>query len=461
MIMETISVNPVKVEVERLQAKTGRSKSLFEASRRRTPWGVHSNYRFIDPYPIYFDRGEGSRLWDADGNEYIDFNMAFGALVTGHAHPKLTEAISDQIRKGTVYGFESADCDELAKIITERFHVDMVRFSSTGAEGTMHAIRIARAYRNRRKILKFEGCYHGSHDALLVSVHPPKEKQGEPRRPNRVSSSAGIPEDTIKNTVVAPFNDLEATQRIARKYRNDLAAIILEPIAMVMGFVPSTHDFIRGLRQIADETGAVLIFDEVKTSGKFYHGVSDYYHIEPDMKVMSKAIAGGYPLSVIGGKREIMEKIVPGLVAHAGTFNSNPLCVRAAIVTLKEILTEDAFSRLHKLGTMLAKGYEDIVENRNLTARVQWAGLSGTIMFTDREVVDYRTCQLIHIGKWYAYYVGMLNRGIIPFGTAPDEQWTISVAHTEDDIKRHLDAFDQVAEIVRRATEELPSIEAL
>ena len=461
MIMESMLVNPVKVEVERLQAKTKMSKILFEASRRRTPWGVHSNYRFIDPYPIYFDRGEGSRLWDADGNEYIDFNMAFGALVTGHAHPKLTEAISDQIRKGTVYGFESPDCDELAKIITERFNVDMVRFSSTGAEGTMHAIRIARAYRNRTKVLKFEGCYHGSHDGLLVSVHPPKEKQGDSRRPNSVSCTAGIPWDTTKNTVIAPFNDLEATRAIAEKYRDDLAAIILEPIAMVMGFVPGTSDFIRGLREIADETGAVLIFDEVKTSGKFYHGVSDYYHIEPDVKVLAKAIAGGYPLSVIGGKREIMEKIGPGLVAHAGTFNSNPLSVRAAIVTLKEILTEDAFKRLEKLGEMLAEGYERIIKSKDLVAKVQWAGISGNIMFTDKAVTDYRTLQMASIGKWYAYYVAMLNRGIIPFGTAPDEQWTISVAHTEDDIRRHLDAFDQVAEIARGATEELPSIEAL
>jgi len=459
--MQTLAVTPLEAELERLRGKTRKSAELFAESRIRTPWGVHSNYRFIDPYPLYFSEGRGSRLWDADGNEFIDFNMAFGALLTGHAHPVLTSAICDQLKKGTVYGYETPDCDELAKIITERYHVDMVRFSSTGAEGTMHAIRIARAYTGRKKVLKFEGCYHGSHDALLVSVHPPEAKQGPPTRPNSVAASKGIPEATIENTVVAPFNDLEATRTIAETHHDDLAAIIIEPIAMVMGFVPGTQEFIRGLREIADRTGAVLIFDEVKTSGKFYHGVTEYYHIEPDMKVMAKAIAGGYPFSAIGGKREIMEKIVPGEVAHAGTFDSNPLCVRAAIVTLRDILTEDAFKRLNILGAHLALGYEHIVKKKNLTAQVPWAGLSGTISFTDRPVTDYRTCQTIDIGKWFTYYVGMLNRGIIPFGTAPDEQWTISVQHSEKDIQQHLQAFDEVADLVKISSLKLPVVEAL
>ncbi len=452
---------PVAEETEKLRAKTPKSAKLYEEGRKLAPSGVHSNYRLIDPYPLYFIKGQGSRLWDADGNEYIDFNMAFGALVAGHAHPKLTAAISDQIRNGTIYGYESSECNELAKIITDRFHVDMLRFSSTGAEATMHAIRIARAYRGRRKVLKFEGCYHGSHDALLVSVKPSKEKEGDPKRPNRVPASTGIPEGTIENTLVAPFNDLEATRRISETHRDDLAAIILEPIAMNMGFVPAKADFIRGLREIADETGAVLIFDEVKTCGKFFHGISDYYHVEPDMKTMGKAVAGGYPLSVTGGRREIMEKIVPGTLSHAGTFNSNPLCVRASLVTLKEILTEDAFNRLNTLGSILAKGYQDIVKDRRLTAQVQWAGLSGTIMFTDREVTDWRGFQSIDVGKWFAYWLAMLNQGIIPCGTGPDEQWTISVAHTEQEVQKHLEAFDQAAKSVQATLENLPIVEAI
>ncbi len=452
---------PVKQETEKLQARTPKSAELFEQGRELAPSGVHSNYRLIDPYPLYFSKGEDGKLWDADGNEYLDFNMAFGALVVGHAHPKLTEAISDQIRKGTIYGYESTECNELAKIFTERFHVDLVRFSSTGAEATMHALRIARAYRGRRKVLKFEGCYHGSYDALLVSVKPSKEKEGDPKKPNRVPASIGIPEAAIENTLVAPFNDLEATRRIAETHRDDLAAIILEPIAMNMGFVPGKPDFIRGLRKIADVTGAVLIFDEVKTCGKFFHGISDYYHVEPDMKTMGKAVAGGYPLSVIGGRREIMERIVPGVLSHAGTFNSNPLCVRAAIVTLKEILTEDAFRRLDRLGSILAKGYEDLVKDRRIMAQVQWAGLSGTIMFTDREVLDWRSFQSIDVGKWFAYWLAMLNRGIIPCGTGPDEQWTISVAHTEEDVQKHLQAFGQAAKVVQATSESLPIVEAV
>jgi len=453
--------DPIGQESSELQAKTKESKRLFEESRKRAPSGVHSNYRLIDPYPLYFSKGKGSRLWDVDGNEYIDYNMAFGALVTGHAHPILVSAMVEQVRNGTIFGYENSGCDELAKILTERFHVDMVRFSSTGAEATMHAVRIARAYRNRAKVMKFEGCYHGSHDALLASVKPTKEKEGDSKRPNVVPASIGIPESTLSNTVVAPFNDLESTRILAEENRDDLAAIILEPIAMNMGYVPAKPEFIEGLRKISDETGAVLIFDEVKTCGKFYHGISDYYHTEPDMKVMGKGIAGGYPLSVIGGKREIMEKIVPGVLAHAGTFNSNPLSVRAAIVTLNEILTENAFDHLRKLGSMLGKGYEDVVRDRGLTARVQWAGPSGTIMFSDQEVTDWRSFQKVNVGQWFAFWLAMLNRGIIPCGTGPDEQWTISVAHTEEDIQRHLDVFSETASMIKATSEKLPIVEAI
>ncbi len=456
-----MSSSPVARETEKLRARTQKSAKLFEEGRELAPSGVHSNYRLIDPYPLYFSRGQGSRLWDADGNEYIDFNMAFGALVAGHAHPKLTAAISDQIRNGTIYGYEGADCNELAKIITNRFHVDMVRFSSTGAEATMHALRIARAYRGRNKVLKFEGCYHGSHDALLVSVKPSKEKEGDPKRPNRVPASTGIPPATIENTLVAPFNDLDSTRQIAQSNQDDLAAIILEPIAMNMGFVPAEPDFIQGLRQLADETGAVLIFDEVKTCGKFFHGISDYYGVEPDMKTMGKAIAGGYPLSVTGGRRAIMEKIVPGVLSHAGTFNSNPLCVRAALVTLKEILTEDAFKRLNKLGELLAKGYLDIVMDQKLNAQVQWSGLSGTLMFAESPVTDWRSFQTINVGRWFAYWLSMLNQGIIPCGTGPDEQWTISVAHNEQDVQRHLEAFEKAAKTLQETIENLPIVEAI
>ncbi len=451
----------VPEETEKLRAKTPRSLKLFEEARKFAPSGVHSNYRLIDPYPLYFTKGRGSRLWDVDGNEYIDFNMAFGALVAGHAHPKLAAAISEQVRNGTIYGYESSDCNELAKIITERFHVDMVRFSSTGAEATMHAIRIARAYRGRRKVLKFEGCYHGSHDALLVSVKPSKEKEGDSKKPNAVPASTGIPEGTIENTLVAPFNDLQTTERISNTNRDDLAAIILEPIAMNMGFIPAKPEFIKGLRQIADDTGAALIFDEVKTCGKFFHGIADYYDVEPDMKTMGKAIAGGYPLSVTAGKREIMEKIVPGVLSHAGTFNANPLCVRAALVSLKEILTEDAFKHLNKLGAMLARGYEDIVRDKGVPAQVQWAGLSGTVIFADQEVTDWRGFQTIDVGRWFVYWLAMLNQGIIPCGTGPDEQWTISVAHTEEEVQKHLEAFDRAAGTVRETSERLPIVEAI
>lgn len=453
-----------EAEMKKFMERTRRSGEIFREAVKLTPYGVHSNYRYVDPYPVYFARGKGSRIWDADGNEYIDFNMAFGVLVTGHSHPVLVEAIKERIENSSILGFEFEDSYKLAKIISERFGVEMVKFATTGGEATNYAIRFARAYTGRKKILKFEGCYHGSAgDSLLVSVKPSKAKAGHPRSPNSVPASQGILEEVVKNTLVAPFNDLEAVERIMRIHGNDVAAIILEPIPMNMGFVIPDIEFLKGLRELADEYNSVLIFDEVKTSGKFYNGAAGYFGIKPDLMTLAKAISGGYPLSVVAGKKEIMSIVAPGVVAHAGTFNSNPLSITAGIVTLTKILTKEAMDRATQLSNELAKGYSEIIEDSKIPAVVQWAGTSGTVHFikTVKRVRNWRDLLEADVARWRLYLITMMNRGIVPMAPGFDEQWTVSVQHTREDIERHLEAFKDVASYLRRVEYEEPIVEAV
>jgi glutamate-1-semialdehyde 2,1-aminomutase len=448
-------------EHEIFRARTKKSAKAFEAAKKFIPFGVNSNYRLVDPYPLYVQKARGSTLWDLDGNEYVDFNMAFGALVGGHSPPILAKAMRDRVANGTIFGFESGDASALAAHMAKRFHVDRLKFSSTGIEATLFAIRLARAVTDRTMILKFEGCYHGSHDALMVSVKPSRDKEGDPRRPNPVPSSKGLAPQIIQNTVVAPFNDLSATESIASENADDLAAIILEPIPMNMGFVLPKPGFLEGLRRLADETGALLIFDEVKTCSKFYGGAEEAFGVRPDLKCFGKAIGGGFPLSGVGGKAAILDETIPGQVAHAGTFNANPVAVTAGLVTMTKILTRAGMNHAAKIGDALGRGYRDAIEDHGLFMHVQFKGISGAVHFTQRPVTDWRSFQSVDVGRWWGYFTAMLNRGIIPSATGPDEQWTASVAHTMADVRRHLDAFSDVAEMIKPEQPEKPLVEAI
>lgn len=447
-------------EIRKFSERTRKSRELFEKNKDVTPFGVHSNYRVIDPYPLFMSRARFSRIWDVDGNEYIDYNMGFGSLGVGHSNPLLVETLSGALSRGTIYGFETEEAYNLGRLITGRYGLDKVRFSNTGLEGTMHALRIARAFTSKKKIIKFEGCYHGSHDSVLVSIKPSLERAGDSKNPNRVPSSIGVPEEFIENTLVAPFNDLQATEEILSRNRDDVAAIILEPIPMNMGFVMPRQGFLEGLRKMCDESGCLLIFDEVKTGGKFFRGAAGYFGVRPDLMILGKAIAGGVPLSVIGGKREVMDTIVPGRLAHAGTFNSNPLSVNAALVTLGKILTEEAYSRLERHNEALARGYRDILGDEGINAFVTYAGVSGCVGFGN-EVYNWRDFLKTDIGAWWSYYFLMVNRGIIPCGTGPDEQWTVSVAHTEEDLEAHLEVLKEVAHLMRQFKVSMDLVEAI
>src|SRR5207302_9739861 len=401
------------------------------------------------------------RMWDADGNEYVDFNMAFGALVAGHSHPILTKAMRERVSNGTIFGYESVDAGPLADHMCQRYRVDRLKVSMTGLDATLFAVRLARAVTGRRRILKFEGCYHGSHDALMVSIKPRKEVSGDPKHPNPVPSSKGLLKELVEASVIAPFNDADATESLALAHRDDIAAIILEPVPMNMGYVPPKPGFLEGLRRIATEIGALLIFDEVKTCGKWYGGAEEAFGVTPDVKVLGKSIAGGFPLAAVGGTTSIMDQIVPGQIGHAGTFNANPLSISAGLVTMTKILTRAGVRHAQRMGNDLAKGYTEVIADHRLPMRVQAGGISGTVHFARSIVRDWRSFEEVDVGRWWGYYTAMLNRGVIPMATGADEQWTTSVAHTHADVARHLGAFEEVAEGMKQKQADMSIVEAI
>ena len=424
--------------VREFERRTPASRAAFERARAWSPLGVHSNYRYLEPYPFYVRRAEGVRLEDVDGHTYLDFNMAFGALQSGHAHPALVAALSAQLRDGTIFGYEWERTAEAAERICRRYGMAAVRFSTTGLEATQHAVRIARARTGRPYVLKFEGSYHGSHDGLLVGVKPRAEAAGPAERPASAPASPGLLAEVVERTLVAPFNDLAATRRIARAHAGELAAVIAEPIPMNMGFVLPVPGFLPGLRELCDELGALLILDEIKTGAKYPRGAAARLGVRPDLLTLGKSIACGVPLSAVAAGPGILDEVGPRKIAHAGTYNANPLAIAACLASLDQILTEEALDRSARLNDRLARGYREVLRDAGVVGHVVADGVSGTVFFAERPVRNWREFLAVDGERSMLYYYLALNRGLIPSGTGPDEQWTISVQHTAADVDRHV-----------------------
>ncbi|UCC33248.1 MAG: aspartate aminotransferase family protein [Candidatus Bathyarchaeota archaeon] len=422
--------------------RTTKSFETFQKASKNIPMGVNSNIRYIPPYPLYVDRALSSRLWDADGNEYLDYQLGFGVLMTGHNHPKLVEAVKARLDKGGIaYGAEPIDSHEVAEELTKRFKLDMVRFQCSGTAATSWAVRIARAYTGKEKVIKFEGHYHGTNDYLFVSYYPPLA----PAKPMRIPHCLGMPEGAWKETLVARFNDLNSVEEILQKDSDDIACIILEPVAMNMGVIPPEKGFLEGLRKLSDEYGVLLIFDEVKTGAKLaYGGATEYFNIIPDIVTVGKAIGGGFPISAVIGRRDVLELVGPGKVVHAGTFNANHICITAAKVVLKEILTPEVYGSARSLSKRLAEGYAQILDDAGIEARVTNVGVNGHIYPGVSEVKDYRGYLQQDSEIWWSWAYAMMNRGIIFEVLSADDQWTISVQHTERDVERTLETFMEV-----------------
>jgi len=433
-------------ELDRYRRQNRGSHEMYGKAEKVLPLGVSSNFRTYEPFPIYIQRAQGSRMWDVDGREYVDFSMTFGALMVGHAHPVMVEALARAAGEGTLYGMPHDRELKAAELLCERFHLEQVRFTNSGSESTMHALRLARAYTGRDKVLKFEGGYHGGHDAMLVSVKPPRSKVGRLRHPKPLPVGHGIPEGSVEDTLVAQWNDVASVREILERNENQVAAVILEPVMMNVGVMPPRDGFIAELRALSDEFGCLLVFDEVKTAAKLaWGGAQEWFKVKADIVCLAKAIGGGLPLGAFGARREIMSEIAAFRSFHAGTFASNPLATTACLTALEKVLVPEVFPKAKALGDALAEGHNRIIKKYGHPWCAVNVGVNGTVFWRKTPPTNYREWLDQDFDAFWRYWHMNLNRGVIPQAQCFDEQWTVSVLHTEKDVDRMLQVFDEIA----------------
>ncbi len=411
------------------------SEKLFEKARKLIPGGVSSPVRAIKPFPFYTTSASGSKITDADGNEYIDFCLAYGPKILGHANPKIKQAITEQLDKGWLYGTPTELEIRLAERIAEIYpSIDMTRFVSTGTEATMSALRVARGFTGRNKFIKIEGGFHGAHDAVLVKAGSGATTLGKP-------DSLGVPEDFTRNTLQVPFNDIEALTEVMEKYGKDIAAFILEPVMGNVGPILPDDGYLREVRKITEENDVVLIFDEVITGFRMaMGGAQEYYGITPDMTTLGKIIGGGMPIGVFGGKREIMEIVAPsGGVYQAGTYSGSPTSVAAGITVLDILEKENVHKKLNAAGDELRAGIIDIVEDLNLNYSVCGVSSMFKVFFGD---IPRNYQEVLRCDKegYMQFFFRMLQSGIF----LPPSQFEtnfLCTAHSEEDLESLLAAY--------------------
>ena len=436
-----------------------RSKKLYESARRIITGGVHSGVRFQEPHPIYFKRAKGSRVWDVDENEYIDCIVSMGACVLGHGDSKVLEAVETQLSTGLTAGFESElsvrAAERLSQIVPS---AEIVKFSCTGTEAVMHAIQIARGYTGRNRIIKIEGGYDGWYDFMLVSVHPGPEEAGPADNPIAVSGSRGISTAAAKETIVVPYNDLEAAEKITKKFSREVAALIVEPVAFNMGCVLPREGYLEGIREITERHDIPLIFDEVITGFRMAPGgAQSYYKVTPDISVFGKAIANGFPVSAVVGKKEIMEITDPrkGKVPFMGTYNASQMSLAACDASLQQLADGKVQSHLHRASGKLVRGFNETANALGMAARMQGIGGKFQVYFTNHEVTDYRTAALSDEKRYAVFQKAMLSRGIYFYHGAsfPTHLFHhgVSYAHSDEDLKAVLDAAEESLKEVQRS----------
>jgi glutamate-1-semialdehyde 2,1-aminomutase len=423
-----------------------RSAAFLKVASQSLAGGVSCSWHSLTPTPLYGERGEGSRIWDLDGNERVDMHLGFGAMVVGHAHPKVVEAVRRRVALGTHFAMPVEDTVAVAEALQERFGLPLWRFGSSGSEATSDAVRIARAATGRDLVIRVEGCYHGSPDGLDFSYWPdlddPDAREGWRAQPH----TAGIPAAYGDLLRIVPFNDLVAVERVFEAEGDRVAAMILEPVMLNISAILPDEGYLAGLRQITRSHGAMLIFDEVKTGATIaYGGAVEWSGITPDLVALAKAIGGGLPIGAVGGTEEAMRVVVDGTMEHEGTFNGNPLSMAAARAALTQVLTRDAYERFDEVGSALVGGLQRAIASSGLPALVQSVGARGGIQFSDAHVRNFRDYvrqdkRLVHLRWLYE-----LNGGVFEPGSDP---WTLSVAHTERDVGRYVESFEEFAAAV-------------
>lgn len=424
-----------------------RSAANFEKAQKVMPGGVNSPvraYKAVDMTPIAIERGTGSRVYDVDGHEYIDYVLSYGPLILGHAPEPIVEALKAATEKGTSFGAPTELETEMAELVTSIVpSLETVRMVNSGTEATMSALRLARGYTGRSKILKFAGCYHGHADSLLIKAGSGVATLGLPDSP-------GVPENTAEHTLTVPYNDLDSVRIAFEKFGNDIAAVIVEPVAGNMGTVLPLPGFLEGLREVTTEYGALLIFDEVMTGFRVsYGGAQSYYHVTPDITTLGKVIGGGLPVGAYGGKRDIVEQVAPsGPIYQAGTLSGNPLAMTAGYTTLRELGKPGVYDDLIRKTKRLAEGFREAAEDVGVPCQVNQVGTMLTCFFTDGPVTNYEEASQVDKKRFAAYFRSMIEQGIM-IAPSPFETMFMSTAHTDSDIEKTIAAHRKALESVR------------
>ncbi|ECH3866477.1 glutamate-1-semialdehyde-2,1-aminomutase [Listeria monocytogenes] len=423
-----------------------KSEKAFKEAKKVLPGGVNSPVRAfnsVDASPVFMDHGKGAYITDVDGNEYIDYVLSWGPLILGHADPAVVNAITKAALKGTSFGTPTEIETELAKLVIERVpSIEIVRMVSSGTEATMSAIRLARGYTKREKILKFEGSYHGHGDSLLIKAGSGVATLGLPDSP-------GVTKGLAADTITVPYNDIEGAKLAFEKYGEEIAAVIVEPVAGNMGVVPPIEGFLEGLRELTTKFGSLLIFDEVMTGFRVdYYSAQGYYVVTPDLTCLGKVIGGGLQVGAYGGKKEIMEQIAPaGSIYQAGTLSGNPLAMNAGFETVRQ-LTPQHYDVFRTLIKRMEEGLTEISARRQVPLSINKAGSMFGFFFTDQKVINFDTAKTSNLEFFRNYYREMLGQGIF----LPPSQFEgvfISTMHTENEIDKTLEAFDTTCKILR------------
>jgi glutamate-1-semialdehyde 2,1-aminomutase len=452
------NVDPTRVarlteaEQARFRERTHASAERFERALMVMPGGVPSSFQQNDPWPTYIERGDGARVWDVDGNEYADFHNGFGVMCIGHANPKVGAAVKARVDLGTHFAAPTDGSIVVAEELTRRFGLPQWRFTNSGTESTMDAVHLARGATGRDMILKIEGSYHGHHDAVMVSVYPPMEDLGDRDDPRSVPYGAGYPRALTELTRAVPFNDAEALEAVLGKLEGKVAGLIMEPAMMNINIIPPAEGYLERVRELTSEHGVKLIFDEVKTGATIsYGGATKRFGVQPDLITLAKAVCGGYPGGAIGMTDDMAEIVASGKVHQYGTFNGNPLVMAAAEAALTEVLTEDAYPKLEATNERLKTACQEIVDRYGLPAYTEGMGAKGCVIFAPEPLREYRDYLTKVDGELATLaWLYHMNHGIF-MTPGVEEEWTLSLAHSADDVERYVNAFETFARDVTSA----------
>ncbi|MBF0101034.1 MAG: glutamate-1-semialdehyde 2,1-aminomutase [Desulfobacterales bacterium] len=424
--------------------KKTNSEMLYERACKLIPGGVNSPVRAcrsVGTYPLFIERAEGSRIYDVDGHAYIDYVGSWGPMILGHRHPQVIDAVENVLSRGLSFGAPIDLEIELAQLIIDAVpSIDMVRMVNSGTEATMSAIRLARAFTNRDTIIKFDGCYHGHADTLLVDA-------GSGVATLAIPGSPGIPESIVAHTISLPYNDIQAVETLMSKKGKSIAAIIVEPVAGNMGLVLPKPEFLKYLRDITKSHGTLLIFDEVMTGFRVsYGGAQELYNIDPDITCLGKIIGGGLPVGAYGGKKHIMEMVAPqGQVYQAGTLSGNPVAMAAGIATLKTLHTTNPYAELSKKTEHLVQGMTQLITKTGKKATASCVGSMFGLFFTDQPITNFKEAKTSNLAMFKSYYTSMLSLGIY-LAPSQFEAGFVSTAHSDEDIATTLTTFQTVME---------------